>query len=58
MRETKISWAHATWNPWTGCQKTGPECVGCYAEAILTRGGRDFKVLALTQTGTPYQLDV
>jgi len=58
MRETKISWAHATWNPWTGCQKAGPECVGCYAEAILSRGGRDFGVLALTQTGmTPYQLD-
>lgn len=30
--ETKISWAHATWNPWIGCAKVAPECANCYAE--------------------------
>lgn len=58
MQETKISWAHATWNPWTGCKPAGRECVGCYARAQLKRSGRNFEVLALTQTGmTPYQLN-
>ena len=58
MQETKISWAHATWNPWTGCKSAGRECVGCYARALMLRQGRKFDVLALTQTGmTPYQLN-
>jgi protein gp37 len=58
MIDTKISWAHATWNPWTGCNKAGKECVGCYADALLTRNGRKFNVLALTQTWkTPYELN-
>jgi len=30
--ETKISWADATWSPWIGCTKVGPECAHCYAE--------------------------
>jgi protein gp37 len=58
MIDTKISWAHATWNPWTGCNLVSKECVGCYANALLSRNGRNFGVLALTQTWrTPYQLD-
>jgi protein gp37 len=58
MIDTKISWAHATWNPWTGCDKVSNECVGCYADALLTRTGRTFNILALTQTWkTPYQLN-
>ena len=58
MIDTKISWAHATWNPWTGCDKVSKECVGCYADALLTRTGRTFNILALTQTWkTPYQLN-
>ncbi len=58
MHETRISWAHATWNPWTGCHRVSKECVGCYAEAFLTQKGRNFSVLAPTQTWrTPYQLD-
>lgn len=29
---TKIEWAHHTFNPWIGCQKVGPGCDHCYAE--------------------------
>lgn len=58
MIDTKISWAHATWNPWTGCNKVSKECVGCYADALLSRNGRMFNILSLTQTWkTPYELD-
>lgn len=39
---TKIEWAHHTFNPWEGCQKVGPGCDNCYAEARNARfaGGR------------------
>jgi protein gp37 len=30
---TKIQWAHHTFNPWLGCSKVGPGCDNCYAEA-------------------------
>lgn len=30
---TKIEWATHTFNPWEGCQKVGPGCDNCYAEA-------------------------
>ena len=33
MAETKIEWAHFSFNPWEGCQKVGPGCDHCYAEA-------------------------
>ncbi len=57
MIDTAISWAHATWNPWTGCHKVSAECVGCYADALQTQMGRVFNVVALTQTWkTPYEL--
>lgn len=29
---TKIEWAHHTFNPWMGCQKVSPACDHCYAE--------------------------
>lgn len=29
---TKIEWCDHTFNPWEGCQKTGPGCDHCYAE--------------------------
>ena len=29
---TTISWTHATYNAWYGCQKVGPGCDNCYAE--------------------------
>jgi protein gp37 len=58
MIDTKISWAHATWNPLTGCNKVSKECVGCYADALLTRGGRNFNILSPTQTfDTPNKLN-
>ena len=50
MRDTKISWADATVNFWTGCNKVSSECEGCYADALLKRMGRDFTTLALTNT--------
>jgi len=34
---TKIEWAHHTFNPWEGCQNVGPGCDNCYAE---TRNAR------------------
>jgi protein gp37 len=56
--DTNVSWAHATWNPWTGCNRVSRECVGCYADARLSRCGRNFNILAPTQTWrTPYQLN-
>jgi len=58
MIDTRISWAHASWNPWTGCHKISKECIGCYADALQTRMGRVFNVLALTQTWKlPYELN-
>lgn len=38
---TGISWADATWSPWTGCTKISPACAGCYAAHLMdTRMGR------------------
>lgn len=36
---TKIEWADATFNPWTGCTKVSPACDNCYAEAWAKRSG-------------------
>lgn len=33
MAETKIQWAHYTFNPWRGCTKISKGCAHCYAEA-------------------------
>lgn len=30
---SRIEWTHHTYNPWEGCQKVGPGCDNCYAEA-------------------------
>ena len=32
---SKIEWTHHTFNPWIGCQKVGPGCDSCYAEAMM-----------------------
>jgi protein gp37 len=39
---TTISWSQATFNGWIGCQKVGPGCDNCYAEArdIRFEGGQ------------------
>lgn len=37
--DTKIEWAHHTFNPWTGCTKVGPGCDHCYAEGWAKRTG-------------------
>lgn len=34
---TAIEWARSTFNPWIGCQKIGPGCDRCYAEAANVR---------------------
>lgn len=39
--KTKIEWADRTWSPWIGCQKVGPGCDHCYAEALNKRAGHD-----------------
>lgn len=36
---TKIEWAHHTFNPWTGCTKISPACDHCYAEGWSKRAG-------------------
>lgn len=41
---TKIEWAHHTFNPWIGCTKVSPGCDGCYAE-------RDTPVRVLRKQG-------
>lgn len=35
--DTKIQWAHHTFNPWWGCVRVSPGCVHCYAEAFDRR---------------------
>ena len=37
MGETKIEWAHYTFNPWRGCSKVSPGCKNCYAESMSRR---------------------
>lgn len=41
---TKIEWAHHTFNPWIGCQAVSPGCDNCYAKAQTERFGGDFGV--------------
>jgi protein gp37 len=36
-RETRISWADHTFNPWRGCTKVSAGCDNCYAEAMSVR---------------------
>lgn len=36
---TKIEWAHHTFNPWWGCSKISHGCANCYAEALDKRTG-------------------
>lgn len=38
-KNSKIEWCDHTFNPWEGCQKVGPGCDHCYAEARNTRFG-------------------
>lgn len=38
-KNTKISWAHHTFNAWWGCVEVGPECDNCYARAFSHRLG-------------------
>ena len=38
-QDTKIEWAHHTFNPWTGCTKVSPACDHCYAEGWSKRAG-------------------
>lgn len=35
VENTKIEWAHHTFNPWRGCQKVSAGCDFCYAEALV-----------------------
>ncbi|MBP7548708.1 MAG: DUF5131 family protein [Gemmatimonadaceae bacterium] len=39
--ETGIAWTRSTFNGWVGCQKIGPGCDNCYAEAQDRRWGND-----------------
>jgi len=35
VKNTKIEWAHHTFNPWIGCTKVSPACDNCYAEKSM-----------------------
>lgn len=37
MKESKIEWTDATWNPVRGCSRISPGCVNCYAERMAAR---------------------
>lgn len=37
MRDTKIRWADATWNFYTGCTEVSPGCDHCYAKVIAEK---------------------
>lgn len=37
MKDTKIEWAHHTFNPWRGCTKVSEGCRNCYADAFSSR---------------------
>ncbi|MBP7572585.1 MAG: phage Gp37/Gp68 family protein [Rhodoferax sp.] len=39
-KNTKIEWAHDTFNPWVGCTKISPACDHCYAEGWAKRSGQ------------------
>ena len=34
---SRIEWTEITWNPITGCTKTSPGCLNCYAERMAKR---------------------
>jgi protein gp37 len=34
---SRIEWTEITWNPVTGCTKTSPGCLNCYAERMAKR---------------------
>lgn len=44
MGETKIEWAHYTFNAWRGCTKVSDGCRNCYAETLSKR---NHKVLGI-----------
>lgn len=37
MKESRIEWTDATWNPVTGCTKVSAGCKNCYAERMAKR---------------------
>jgi len=37
MKQSKIEWTEATWNPSTGCTKVSAGCKNCYAETMSHR---------------------
>ena len=36
MKDSKIAWTDATFNPWWGCSRVSPGCEHCYAEQFAT----------------------
>lgn len=52
---SNIEWCDHTFNPWEGCQKVGPGCDNCYAEARDQRftGGRHWGPVAPRRRTSP-----
>jgi protein gp37 len=42
--QTKIQWAHWTFNPWRGCTKVSAGCANCYAETMSKRNTKTLGV--------------
>lgn len=65
MDNTKIEWAHHTFNMWWGCVKVSPGCKNCYAEAFSNRLGKKdiwgpshaLKVASAAYRKKPYRWD-
>lgn len=47
---SRIEWCGATWNPWRGCHKISPGCIGCYMYREQRRYGRDPTVVMRSKT--------
>lgn len=48
--DTKIEWAHHTWNPWQGCQPVSAGCLNCYMFDGKRRWGQDPMVVVRSKT--------
>jgi protein gp37 len=49
-KDTNISWAHHTWNPWQGCTWASPGCDHCYMYAWAERFHQDPTVVRKSQS--------
>ena len=51
-KNTGISWADHTWNPWQGCRKVSPGCLNCYMYRDKKRYGQDPETVVRSKPST------